>query len=119
MKYDDYGCVISAQETVDGIADALRDGPVLIAWGDQNKTTQYDILFSYNVRAFGQVQGGLRASYLFVSIMRLGAFAFEVPSRTGQLHHAYIAEKLHIKSQQTAREIAGLAGGVIDKLAEG
>jgi hypothetical protein len=121
MKQDDYGCVVSSQETVDAISDTLRAGsPVAIAWGDQNKTTQFDILFSWNARGWGNLQGGIKAeTYLFVSIMRLGAFAFDVCKRPEQLHHEYIAEKLLIGSSRSAREVAGLIGGVIDNLAEG
>lgn len=106
MKRDEYGTVLNAPETFEAIAKNIRGGfSVLIAWTDE-EGTQFDILFARHPITNGPVQGGIQSSDLFVSIMRIGAFGFDISNT--DTHPSYYAEKLHLRS-------GGLS---CDKLAE-
>ena len=62
------------------IAKRLKDGQsVIIGWADE-KYTHLDILFTYNIykEYNNYLQRGLRGNELFVSIISLGAFGFDV-----------------------------------------
>ena len=77
MDYDTYGEVINGEKTYHGIAEELGQNSVLIGWTDQ-AGTHLDILFTLEALKFGTVQGGIKDTDLFISIMRGGAFGFEV-----------------------------------------
>ncbi len=114
---DEYGTVVNNPETYSFIAKALlKDGNILIPWAD-GEGSQLDILLNLLFTpVVGPIQGGIKSDYLFVSIMRVGAFGFRVESTdtTGD----YYAEKLGIKSGATAEKLAVLINGVRKELNE-
>src|SRR3990167_9011938 len=118
MKYDEYGEVINAPETYKGIAEELSGNAVLVGWTDE-MGTHFDILFTLNALPYGtNIQGGIRPSTdLFVSIMRWGAFAFEVSDE--DTHAGYFDEKLSARGpmgQATSEKLAELINGVKKEL---
>ncbi len=114
MKTDDYSEVLNAPETFEEIADVLKAGSAcFIGWTDE-QSTHFDILFTFRSRGFGTHQGGVRPMDLFVSIMRLGAFGFEIEHT--DTHPEYYAEKLHCGGGATAVALAELINGVKKEL---
>lgn len=113
LDYDDYGEVINGEGTYAGIAEDLKVKSVIVGWSD-GKGTHLDVLFSSGAIRFGsQIQGGIRpASDLFVSIMRMGAFAFD--PFTTDTHPTYYDEKLARQSlgSECAEALAELINGV-------
>ena len=119
MRADVYGDVINDEHTYKDIAENLkREQNVIIGWSDE-KYTHLDILFSY--RAYKQLgnylQRGLRGNELFVSIIGLGAFGFDI--NTNQKAPGYIAEKLNLTGHPTVDKIGELINGVINELIGG
>lgn len=93
MNKDNYGEIINGEQTYDEIAKALKDGEsVIIGWTDE-QGSHFDILFNMHaVRKGSQIQFGIRPETdLFVSIMRVGSFAFEI--NQSSLHTGYVNEK--------------------------
>ncbi len=129
MNIDKYQEVINGKETYTSIAERLKDGhPVLIGWTDENMT-HFDILFTYKPDATlgqtingvlvgehflsGSFQGGIRPTDLFVSIMRVGCFGFEVNKY--DTDWGYYDEKLgggHRFGETTGTKVAELINGV-------
>lgn len=109
MKMDNYGEVINHQTTYQEVARILvsKEQPVILGWTDE-RSTHYDILFTYNVwnEYHGQLQGGIKRSDLFVSIMRLGAFGFEIEKT--DTHASYYSEKLGVFSEELTELINGI-----------
>jgi hypothetical protein len=107
FKQDEWGTVFNSQETYEAIAQSLQDhGSVIIAWTDL-KGTQLDILFTLRPLQCGPVQGGIRGpSDLFVSIMRIGAFAFSLGE--ADTDEGYYKGKLG----EGGKELADLINGV-------
>lgn len=107
LDFDSYGEVINTENTYKAIANELVNGDsVLIGWTDQ-EGTHVDILFCFDVNKapINTVQGGISANDLFISIMRRGAFAFDISMES---HHGYYAEKLNLEGW----------GSTVEKLAE-
>lgn len=115
MNFSKYGEVINGDLTYKAIAEEINyNQSILIGWTDE-EFTHYDILFIYKTITRGtNIQGGIRGSDLFVSIMRKGAFGFEVNSQ--EKSSGYIAEKLHVGGDVTAEKLAELINGVIKEL---
>lgn len=115
MNRDKYGEVINGNETYKDIAEELISGSVIIGWTDE-KHTHIDILFNYKAcREVGNyLQRGLRGNELFVSIIGLGAFGFDVDKR--EKAPGYIAEKLNLKGQPTTDKLGELINGVIKEI---
>lgn len=110
MNEDTYGEIINGEDTYREIVTDLREsGRCLIGWTDQNGT-HLDILFVYRSPIYGTVQGGLKGSDLFVSIMRRGAFGFE--SENADTAPAYYDEKLGGGLHSTSIPLAELINGV-------
>ena len=113
MNQDEYGTVFNGPDTFQEIALALITTKLaLIPWTDE-AGTQFDVLLSYGVEfapSRGLIQGGLRSTDLFVSIMRKGAFGFDI-DRTDTAG-AYYAEKLFITGGETADKLAEFLNGV-------
>lgn len=109
MKYDTYGEVVNDPATYQEIASRLQDHPVLVGWTDE-AGTHFDILFAINVEGYGTFQGGLKVTDLFVSIMRRGAFGFEIEHIN--THTGYYDEKLGGGMGSTAERLAELINGV-------
>lgn len=91
MKTDDYGEVLNDPETYDGIAEGLRQGlSVFVGWTDGHMS-HFDILFTKRPLGVGHFQRGIHTSDLFVSIMGIGAFGFEIENE--DTHWGYIDGK--------------------------
>ena len=119
MNYNviEYGEIINGELTYKTIAEKLKSkGSLLIGWCDE-EYSHYDILFLYQTDFAGtNIQGGIRQTDLFISIMRKGAFGFEINNQ--QKSPEYIAEKLHISGTHTSKKIAELINGVIKEMRE-
>lgn len=112
MTQDDYGEVTNSQVTYDQIAYKLTGlGRVLIGWTD-GMMSHFDILFVLGVDPiFGNgVQGGIQPKDLFVSIMRRGAFGFDITQT--DTHAGYYAEKLNVHEGLTTDALAELINNV-------
>lgn len=108
---DEYGEVINGELTYRWVSLYLRQHkPVLIGWTDE-VNTHLDILFSCSPRVSGTIQGGLSRHELFISIMRIGAYGFNVSG--GQIHQIYISEKLNVHGEPTLYKLTELINGVI------
>ena len=114
MNNDEYGEITNGYETVKEISKKLKEGQaVIIGWTDE-KYTHLDLLFNYNTYKEGMLQRGLRGNELYVSIMSIGAFGFDVKDR--EIHSGYIAEKLNIHGEPTTSKLAELINGIIKEL---
>lgn len=114
MNKDEYGEIINGEDTYKGIAMHLNHGgKALIGWTDRHGT-HFDILFIKGVEFQGSnIQGGIRESDLFVSIMRIGSFSFEIDN--SNTHWGYYEEKLGSGmsfGSVTGQELADLINGV-------
>lgn len=111
---DSWGEVVNGDATYDEIASQLNSGKaVLIGWTD-GEGTHFDILFTRNPVGIGNYQGGVRRSDLFVSIMRVGSFGFEVNGLVK--FPGYIEEKMTHRLGSTAQHLADLINAVIARL---
>ncbi len=115
IEMDEYDEVVNCLETYMGVASLIKQqGACLIGWTD-GLGTHYDILFSLPRCRQGMVQGGLKWDDLFVSIMRIGAFGFDVENEN--THFGYYAEKLGIGSRnETAEKVGEFINGVKKEL---
>lgn len=119
FKLDDWNEVVNGEDTYQEIASQIAAGITpIIGWSD-GQGTHFDILFvkgGVDCPNPAHLQGGIRPSDLFVSIMRMGAFGFEVNDL--EKHPGYIEEKLargnHLGA--TAKPLADLINGVILKM---
>lgn len=111
IKKDTYGEVVNAPETYHAIATELNlDNSCMVGWTD-GLGSHLDILFTLGAVKFGNVQGGIQPTIdLFVSVMRAGAFAFNVEE--DDTHPSYYGEKLGLGSGGTVTKIAELINGV-------
>lgn len=111
MNTDNYSEIINGEETYTEIAKLLKEGKsVLIGWTDE-LGSHFDILFTLGAERFGsQIQGGIKANDLFVSIMRIGCFGFKISSE--KTHYGYYAEKLNLGSDATTKKLAELINRV-------
>lgn len=112
MKTDEYGEVLNDLTTFEEIARQVQKLPVLIGWTD-NLGSHFDILFSFGISKTGPIQGGISPLDLFVSIMRVGAFGFEISHK--DTSPGYYAEKLGIGGS-TGEKLAELINGVKKEL---
>lgn len=114
MNKDEYGEITNGYKTVTEIAEKLKQGQaVIIGWTDE-EYTHLDLLFNYNTYKEGMLQRGLRGNELYVSIMSIGAFGFDVKER--EIHSGYILEKLNIHAEPTMSKLAELINGIIKEL---
>ena len=114
MNKDKYEEIINGNKTYLEIADALKAGTsVIIGWTDE-RYTHLDLLFNYMAYREGMLQRGLRGNELYVSIISLGAFGFDVKDR--EIHEGYISEKLNIHGEPTVSKLAELINGIIKEL---
>lgn len=115
MDRDEYGEIINGEATYKEIAQELNfhdHASVLIGWTDQ-QGTHLDILFTRGTIAFGtNIQGGIKAWDLFVSVMRWGSFGFD-PKHL-DTSPGYYDEKLGNRASfgPTAEPLAELINGV-------
>ena len=115
MKKDKYGEIINHKDTYQNIARKIDIlGKILIGWTDE-EGSHFDILFVLNPFIDGtNIQGGIKKTNLFVSIMRVGAFGFDIKNK--DTHYTYIKEKLHITSNTTAKKVAELINEIKKEL---
>lgn len=111
MNIDDYGEIINGPYTYKGIANRLKEGEsVIIGWTDE-EYTHLDLLFNFKTYKEGMLQRGLRGNELFVSIIGLSVFGFDVKDR--EIHEGYISQKLNIHGEPTVSKLAELINGII------
>lgn len=117
MTTDDYSEVTNSEETYSEIANLLESGAAaFIGWTD-GEGSHFDILFIYRVMGFDTHQGGVRPIDLFVSIMRVGSFGFEVEH--SDTDWGYYDEKLGSAfkfGETTGKKLAELINGIKKKL---
>lgn len=111
MTQDEYGEVLNSEETFKEIGEGIKQGHTyFIGWTD-GLGSHYDILFCRPTQDAGTFQGGIKTvHYLFVSVMRVGAFAF----REDQLDTKadYYGEKLGLGENETVDRLAELINGI-------
>ena len=110
IQFDESGTVINDEETYGVLAEMLLMGrSVVIAWTDR-EDTQLDIFMRLNAEQYGPVQGGITGTYLYVAIMRVGAFAFDPH---GESSPEYYAEKFGMEAiSVTTEKLAELLNGI-------
>jgi len=115
MNRDTYGEVINGDKTYRTIAEWLvKNYSVMVGWTD-NHGTHFDILFNFHTLIAGNnIQGGIKNTDLFVSIMRRGAFGFDVEHENTA--PGYYGEKLFVDSVPTQEALAELINGVKKEL---
>lgn len=118
MRVNAYGEIINYENTYKDIAEILKEQSVIIGWND-DKYTHLDILFSCGAykQSGNYLQRGLRGRELFVSIIGLGAFGFDI--NANEKAPGYIAEKLNINGEPTVEKLGELINGVIKELIGG
>jgi hypothetical protein len=96
MNYNKYNEVINGTETYKGIATGLLDNKTIgIGWTDED-STHLDIIFKLGLNMkCGCFQRGIKANYLFVSIIDHTSYGF-VPDSIKD--GSYIQEKLRINN---------------------
>ena len=117
ITLDEFGEAVNSQDTYDFIANILwvDCNSIIIGWTD-GEGSHYDILFTLGAETNNEnrktIQGGLKpATDLFVSVMRKGAFAFEINNRWTSPQ--YFAEKLTLGGAgSTAEKLAELINGI-------
>lgn len=118
MNKTEYDEIINGEDTYKEIADKLKtEKTVLVGWTDEI-ATHYDFLFSLGAykEIDNYVQGGLRKTDLFVSVMKKGAFGFEI--NNSEKSSGYITEKLFLQERinETTEKVADLINGIIKYL---
>lgn len=117
MNRDKYGEIINGNVTYKEISNILQNKEAtIIGWTDE-EYTHLDILFKLGAHKLSNniLQRGLRGNELFVSIMSIGSFGFDIDR---QKSSGYISEKLNIHGQPTVDKLAELINGIIKELGE-
>ena len=110
MNFDDYGEITNGEQTYESIANLLLKGKTVgIGWTDK-KDTHFDIIFKLGIEKYGIFQRGIKANYLYISIIDYTSYAFCVEN--GVKQGAYIQEKLRI-NDYTGDKLAQLINGII------
>lgn len=115
MDKDEYDEIINGENTYKEIANRLKQGQaVIIGWTDE-RSTHLDILFTYHIyKEYGNhLQRGLRGNELFISIISIGAFGFDV---NNEKYPGYIGEKLNLIGEPTCEKLAELINGIMKEL---
>lgn len=116
MNYNKYNEVINGTETYKGIATGLLDNKTIgIGWTDED-STHLDIIFKLGLNMkCGCFQRGIKANYLFVSIIDHTSYGFVLDSiKNG----SYIQEKLRINND-CGNKLAELINGIILEIIKG
>lgn len=116
MNYNKYNEVINGTETYKGIATGLLDNKTIgIGWTDED-STHLDIIFKLGLNMkSGCFQRGIKANYLFVSIIDHTSYGF-VPDSIKD--GSYIQEKLRINND-CGNKLAELINGIILEIIKG
>ena len=121
VNRDNYDEVINGEDTYNTIAKKLLKGDaVFIGWTDE-KETHLDILFKYGAfRPYHNItQFGIRPTNLFISIIKIGSFAFDTDYKKSP---SYYAEKLFSTTNlnyEFIEKLSNLFNGVIESLNRG
>ena len=119
MNYDKYEEIINGTNTYKTIAKELLDyGSCIIGWTDEEYDHR-DILFTYKPHKYGNLQRGLRWTYLFVSIMGYCSMGFLIEdgnNNDNRKHNGYIQEKLMLNDNSCDNKICDLINGVIHEI---
>lgn len=115
--YDNYNQVVNCEATYDLIAKELLEyGRCIIGWTDEGYDHR-DILFTYKPHKYGELQRGLKWTYLYVSIMSLSCMGFLIENdRDNTKHPSYIKEKLYLQENSCDDKICDLVNGVIHSI---
>lgn len=114
MDFDNFGEVRNGKHTYDLIANyLLNNRSVIIGWTDE-KYTHLDLLFNYVPFKQGMLQRGLKGNELYVSIIGIGSFGFNVSNSDKAA--GYISEKLNINGEPTVNKLAELINEIIRRL---
>ena len=114
---DDWKEVINGEDTFKAIAQELIDyGRIIIGWTDQDFDHR-DILFTYQPTKMGNLQGGLRWCYLYVSIIRYNSMGFLIEFKRDNIKGpGYIQEKLNLSNNSCDTKLCELINGVIHQI---
>lgn len=117
MDKDKYGEIINGENTYKEIAlNLIKGKPVIIGWTDQVYDHR-DIMFTYDVKQYGNLQRGLHGCYLFVSIIDFTSMGFMIEKKSDNVKHdSYIKEKLRLYGNHCDEKICELVNGVIHQL---
>ncbi len=112
MNYNKYDEVINGKNTYKEIAKLLQENDTIgIGWTDED-STHLDIIFKLEILKFGGFQRGIKANYLYVSIIDHTSYAF-VPDTIKD--GTYIQEKLGFNNS-CGDKLAELINGIISEL---
>ena len=114
MNKNKYNEVINGEDTYFEIAKHLIKGEsVGIGWTDED-STHFDIIFTLGIKKYGLFQGGIKANYLFVSILHWSSYGFSTDDvKLG----GYIQEKLRLGNyEKLGEKVKELVNGVIEYL---
>lgn len=117
MDFDKYEEVINGENTFKQIAkEVVEYGRCIVGWTDGGYDHR-DILFTYKPHKYGELQRGLRWTYLYVSIMSLSCMGFLIENdRDNTKHPSYIKEKLYLQENSCDDKICDLVNGVIHSI---
>ena len=116
MNYNKYNEVINGTETYKEIATGLLDNKTIGIGGTYEDSTHLDIIFKLGLNMkCGCFQRGIKANYLFVSIIDHTSYGFVSDSiKDG----SYIQEKLRINND-CGNKLAELINGIILEIIKG
>jgi len=114
MNNDEYEEITNGDKTFKKIAEELYDyGRCIIGWTDGGYDHR-DILFTYRPHKYGNLQRGLRWTYLYVSIIDLTSMGFLIEDDVdNRKHPTYIKEKLRLGDNSCDDKICELINGII------
>jgi hypothetical protein len=114
---DPYKEIINGENTYKAIASELLEyGSIIVGW-TEGEYSHRDILFTYKPTKLGNLQGGLRWAYLYVSIMHFTSMGFLIEDMTDNVKAPeYLKEKLHLSDDVTSDKICELINGVIQQI---
>lgn len=118
MNVDSWGEVINGHLTYQTIAKELVEyGRCIVGWTDEGYDHR-DILFTYRPHKYGNLQRGLRWTYLFVSIIDHTSMGFLIEDGDcdNTKHSGYIKEKLRLGENSCDDKICELINGVIHEI---
>ena len=117
MNFDEYEEIINGEETYKNIArELLEYGRCIIGWTDEEYDHR-DILFTYKPHKHGNLQRGLRWTYLYIGIIDFSCMGFLIESNTdNRKHNTYIMEKLRLSDNHCDNKICDLINGVIHEI---
>jgi len=121
-KFDEFTEICNGEDTYGAIAEVLKNQrSCIIGWTDE-RGSHFDVLFNILPLGFAQRPGTIQKNInigfdLFVSIMKVGAFAFDISRHNTDFH--YIEEKFNFNfGETTGKALADLINGIRIKLSK-